>query len=209
MSYDESATQSGISRFGCLGILSAALLVLVLLAFALLFTIKHDQAELERSRQKRREKSMALVRSGRTDVGIGDIEMLEMLLNDPTCRENVTSIYFTNVKLADPRFGRVREFPNLTELSFYCCDNADNVVATSKGIPGIESLFFEVTQISDETLHSLAEFPNLKSLHFEQVMPDAQIATLRKLIPEVEIEAECLESELLEGVSHQETTESE
>jgi hypothetical protein len=208
MSNDERISESGMSLFGCLGMLGIAMLLLGLLVLALRFQTKRDQAVLEREQQERRERQVASVRGGSGNVDIRDGKMVEMLLDDPVCREAVTSIDFTMADLGDPRFRRVREFPNVTRVFFYCCDNADNVMSAARDMPAIESLFFEVTEISDESMRSLADFPCLKELHFEQVMPDARIEALHELVPDVEIEA-CLESELLESVNHQETTKSE
>ena len=211
MANDEPKTQSKRRHFGCLFLLGSAV------AFAL-FSLYADyhvriavRAELERLLQEDREKQLAEVRAGYSVVNIDDAKMMQMLADDPACRENVTNICLTMTDLGDPQFRRVREFPNLKELSFYCCRNADNIMAAARDLSAIESLFFEGTSVSDETLRSFAESPNLKKLHFEQVMPDATIDELKRLFPDVEIEAylESEEAEYRKLYDQQEVTKSE
>ncbi|NLS91094.1 MAG: hypothetical protein GXX96_02800 [Planctomycetaceae bacterium] len=197
MASDDPATQPK-AWYGCLILLGAAALLAALLVFAISLKIKYDQAEWERRQQDRREEQIAYVRSGTTNVGISDGTLVEMLLDDSTCRGTVTSIDFIMADLGDPRFRRVREFPNVTRIFFYDCSSADNVMVAVRSMPRIEWLGFEVTGISDESMRSLAELPCLKEVRFEQVMPDAKIETLKQLLPNVKIEA-CLESEETES----------
>lgn len=211
MSNGESATQPKSRHFGCLILLGVAVLFVSFSLYADYRLKKAVRAGLTRALQEYREETVADVRAGNSYVTIYDVQLVEMLVNDRVCRENVTSIHFSIRDFSDPRFRRICEFPNLTELSFYDCDNADNVVVAAKDVPGIESLSFEVAGISDETMRSLAEFPSLKKLHFEQVMPDTRIDELKKLLPHVEIEA-CLESKeavYRKNYGQQETAKSE
>ena len=206
MSNDESAAKPKRDHLGCLLLTGLGWAI-----YADLHVKRAVRAEVERVLQEDREKWVAEVRAGNSDVNIDDAKMLQMLTDDPVCRENVTTICFTRINLGDPQFRYVREFPNLTELFFYDCDNADNVMAAAKDVPGIESLYFEVTHVSDETLRSFAEFPNLKKVRFEQVMRDATIDELRRLLPDVQIEA-CLQSEAAKYQkqhNEQETTKPE
>ena len=128
------------------------------------------------------------VTSGSRDVSNSDVELLEMLLDAPLCRENVTSIFFDTADLGDPRFRRVSEFPNVIVIGFYDCRNADNVIFVAKDMPTVESLFFEVTGSSHQSMQSLAGFANLKKVHFEQVMPNARIDELNELLPYVDVQ---------------------
>jgi hypothetical protein len=129
------------------------------------------------------------VKNGRTQAGVSDVILLEMLANDPQCVENITSIWFTMADLGDSRFVRLREFKNAKEIGFYDCDNADNIVDIAKDMDAVESLYFEVTQISPLSRQKLALFRNLKKVHFEQIVEDGVIDELEKLLPNVDVEA--------------------
>lgn len=140
-----------------------------------------------------RSELVANVTSGCRDVLISDAKLLEMLLDAPLCRENVTSIFFM-VDLGDLRFRRVSEFPNFIVIGFYDCRNAGNVISVAKDLPTVESLFFEVTENSPRSMQSLAGFANLKKVHCEQVMPDAKTDELNELLPHVDVQTPWAES---------------
>ena len=171
---------------GCVVAVTALLALLIPVGY---YSARRSQAELERKQQERRQRIVADVKSGRSDVMIWDAELLEMLVDDPQCVQTVTSIHFFMADLGDPRFRRVREFENVNTIGFYECGNADNVMVVAKDMASIESLFFEVTRISDGSLRSLPAFPNLKKVRLEQVVADETIDELNRLLPNVAVEA--------------------
>lgn len=183
---------------GCvIAILVAVVVVSALVCFAF-FARQRSRAEFARQQHERRLRTVEAVKAGRTEVSVSDAELLAMLTDDAECAEKVTAIFFFMADLGDPRFRRVREFNNVKKIGFYDCRNADNMIAVGKEMPNVESLFFEVTGISDRSMQSLAEFPQLKKVRFEQVMPDATIDELKRLLPHVEVDAPWPESKELE-----------
>ncbi len=190
----QSTPQRKRSSSGSLLLLGLAVAFLLFLVLGLFQARKAALAEQKRLDRQRREEIVAEVRSGETRITLYDARLLEMLIEDPVCRENVKSIDFFMANLGDSRYRRVCDLPNVTDIFFYDCAHADNVMAALHDMPNIESLVFEVTLISDESMRSLTALPKLKHLQFEQVVPDATIDSLKQSLPHVKIEA-CLESE--------------
>ena len=173
---------------GCVIAIIVAVFIVGALIVLAYFAIQRRDAEFARQRQERRLRAVEAVRAGRTLVSVNDGELLALLADDAECVKTVKFIYFSMADLSDPRFGRLNEFPNLKEVGFYDCSNADAVLTVAKKMNSVESLFFEVTAISDSSLEAIAEFPNLEKVHFEQVVPDETIKRLNSLLPNVNVE---------------------
>ncbi len=58
--------------------------------------------------EERREKQVADVRAGNPNVSISDCKLVEMLLDDPACRDNATSIDFLMADLGQATLARSR-----------------------------------------------------------------------------------------------------
>ena len=175
--------------FGCAVAIAVVSVLVVQAVTSVREANKRSHAELERSRQKWRLVTVESVRNGRTQAGVSDVLLLEMLANDPQCVDTITSVWFHMADLVDPRFGRLREFKNAKEIGFYDCENADNIIDIAKEMDTVESLYFEVTRISPQSRQNLAQFRNLKKVHFEQIVDDGVIDELNKLLPNVNVEA--------------------
>jgi len=189
MTLDDNSLRSKRATSSCIGLITAAIAVLVTLVVLAYSARKHTQSEFARDQQERRRRMFADVKSGRSDVSVSDAALIELLANDPKCVEALTLIHFFAADLSDPHFRRVADLVNVNEMSFYCCGNADNVIAVAKDMKSLRSLSFEGTPVSDQSLESLAEFQSLKGVRFEQVMADETIAWLNGLLPNVKVKA--------------------
>jgi hypothetical protein len=160
-----------------------------------LFAVGADQsyqarrAERARQQQKLRLREVADAKAGRANISIYDVELLEMLADDPQCIANITSVYFYMRDLGDPRYRRLTELHNVETIGFYSCDNVDNILAIAKDMESVQTLFFEATTVSDQSIHLLAEIPNLKKVRFEQIVAEETIEKLNDLLPNVQVEA--------------------
>lgn len=133
-----------------------------------------------------REQSFNDVKNGDSHVLVTVPGLLPMLANDVDCVANLEIINFSN-EITPEDAEHVARLINVKQLSFYDARGADYVLEHAHNLP-IEELFFEVSGVSDESLRSLLDFPKLKKVQFEQMMSPDEIAILKQLRPEIEVE---------------------
>jgi hypothetical protein len=184
----QSVSRRTPATSGCFILVSIAAVALGVASSEIYYSGSVHKAEFVRRQQERRLEAVADVKAGRSQVLIYDVEMIEMLADDPQCIANVTSVVFVMADLSDAKFYRLKELRNVEEIGFYDCRNADNVLSVAKEMDSVQELFFEVTKISEQSIQSLAGFPNLKKVHFEQIVPDETIAKLNTLLPNANVE---------------------
>lgn len=142
--------------FGAVGILTTAGLQQLVDAWCVRDDFRSNCASMRDQMQQ--------LRNGEIDCLIDpDPRFIEELLTDASSAAAVRDVYIGG-DLSDPRFGRLRELPNLKCIVFLFATPLTAFLQRMHGAAGIEELSFECTQLARADVDQIASFPNLKSL---------------------------------------------
>ncbi len=173
-----------------LGCLYAAIVLISFFACSVL-VVRHDQQQIQHSREIRRANHRAEVVSevmaGDSSVVIDDLELLRLLAQNPRCTSTIERITFTMMTFDSEVAKFAGQFKKLRNLGFYDCHGADCVIVACSELP-VEELFFETTAVSDDQLASLQNFKSLRKVRFEQIVDSRQAEILQQLPSTVTIE---------------------
>lgn len=120
------------------------------------------------------------VQNGEHRVGVMQLDLLELLANDPVCIANIHEINFSSVEFRDTDAKNLSLLANTTTINFYCCKNADSVLAACDHLP-LTSVGFELTPFSSNSIRLLGSIPTLSSITVEQNLDESQVAALKSL----------------------------
>lgn len=166
-------------------------IVLIVFFSGIVFVLRYEQQQSQRSRAIRRTNHRADVVSrvvaGDSSVVIDDLELLRLLAQNPKTTLKIERVVLTMLTI-NPRDALCAgHFKNLRHLEFYDCHGADYFLEACSDLP-VEELYFEATVVSDAQIASLSNFQSLKNVRFEQVV-DAKVAAALRLLPSsVEVE---------------------
>ena len=108
------------------------------------------------------------------------LDLLELLANDPVCISNLNEINFSSVEFRDVDAKHLSVLSNTTTINFYCCKNADSVLPACNHLP-LKSVGFELTQFSSSSIRLLGFIPTLSRLAVEQNLDERQVEALKSL----------------------------
>jgi hypothetical protein len=92
--------------------------------------------------------------------------LIEEIVRDPACAENVEHLVFTEFgpDLSDSRYDHLQRLRNVRTIYLYCTGNTDEFLANVSGMVSLESLETELADVSDEGMEHVAQCANLKKL---------------------------------------------
>jgi hypothetical protein len=92
-----------------------------------------------------------------------DPALLDELLADAACAGRVRDVYLSG-NVADERFGRLRELPQLSCIVLIMAENAGELLTRLQGMTTIEQVTLAHSTLDRRGLETLRSFPRLKSL---------------------------------------------
>lgn len=92
-----------------------------------------------------------------------DPALLDELLADAACAGRVRDIYLSG-NVADERFGRLRELPQLSCIVLIMAENADELLVRLQGMATIEQVTLAYSTLDRRGLETLRSFQSLRSL---------------------------------------------
>ena len=144
-----------------------------------------DRAILQ-TRFERWQRTKESVLEGQSTISLSDedLPLLEMLVDDVHCADNITSIWFFEASLGNSRFRRLSEFPRLREIGFYGCVEMEGLLGPPP-LNVVESLSFESSHLSEQVLESMTLLPRLKRVHIEETLSTDMQTWFSQRIPHV------------------------
>ena len=120
------------------------------------------------------------LQNGENRVIVMQLDLLELLANDPVCIANIDEINFSSVEFKDSDAKNLSLLVNTTAINFYCCKNADSVLTACDHLP-LTSVGFELTSFSSNSIRLLGSIPTLSRITVEQNLNESQVAALKLL----------------------------
>jgi hypothetical protein len=92
----------------------------------------------------------------------------EFVREQPDVAAKITHVDFLTGKVADPRFGYVKQFSNLKDIYFdEVWEGTDAFLQRISGMKSVRTLSFYRSPVSEEGVRAVASFPNLSKLDFD------------------------------------------
>ena len=146
----------------------ATIAILAILSLAVVYIMGRPSAILEDDWDNQ---ISAIKRGSRTQATVCDVQFLERLAAEPTCRETIEGIYIRSFysypapDSGDTRWQLLRQFCNLRTIRIGALDRADAFLRCIEGMKGVESVTLYSTSISGTGMQYIATLPDLKELN--------------------------------------------
>jgi hypothetical protein len=137
----------------------------------------------QRSRQARLRAEVDRVRAEGATGRVYSLrpEDVEILVNDPECRDRVLEVLVTGdfADISDKRFHALKQLPKLKAIDLEYVGCVDDFLEGIQGAKSLEEIRLHRAGVSDKGMRYILGFPNLKRLSFDERTPLSRLQTLK------------------------------
>lgn len=127
--------------------------------FSLLMIVAQDQKKRVQQMENKVKalrvyEPLKLVRDGKSTVTISDLQLLDLLVVDQDCIENLASVTFASVAFRPTDGQKIKTLTNVVSIAFYDCDNVDSIILDCIS-DNINTILLETTSLSVQSIEML------------------------------------------------------